>query len=202
MENTLQLQFAISLEAVVMRKLIVWNLMTLDGYFEGPAPWSLDFHTTVWGDELEAFSLEQGAVVGTLLFGRATYQGMAAHWTSAEGPIADFMNGVEKVVASRSLAAAEWNNSRLLEGALPEAVAALKRQPGKDIYVFGSAGLTDDLLRHALVDEYRICLAPVVLGAGHPLFKPSDRRIDMTLLETRPLKTGGVILRYAVPGGG
>lgn len=185
-----------------MRKLIVWNLMTLDGYFEGPAPWSLDFHMSVWGDELEALSLEQCAEAGTLLFGRATYEGMAAHWTTAEGPTADFMNAVEKVVASRSLAAVEWRNSRLLQGDLPEAVAALKQQPGKDIFVFGSAGLIDDLLRHGLVDEYRICLAPVVLGAGQPLFKPSDRRIDMTLLETRPLKTGGVILRYAVPAGG
>lgn len=185
-----------------MRKLIAWDLMTLDGYFEGPAPWSLDFHTAVWGEELEAFSLEQCGAAGTLLFGRATYEGMAAHWTTAQGPIADFMNGVEKVVASRSLAAVEWNNARLLQGELPAAVAALKQQPGRDILVFGSAGLTADLLRHGLIDEFRICLAPVVLGAGQPLFKPSDRRIDMTLLEARPLKTGGIILRYAVPAGG
>lgn len=62
----------------IMRKLVTWNMMTLDGYFEGPKPWELDFHALVWGDELEAFSLEQGESVGTLLFGRKTYEGMAA----------------------------------------------------------------------------------------------------------------------------
>ncbi|MPY89089.1 MAG: dihydrofolate reductase [Luteitalea sp.] len=185
-----------------MRKLVVWNLMTLDGHFEGPAPWDLAFHNSVWGEELAAYSLEQAKEIGTLLFGRMTYEGMAAHWTTAEGAVADFMNGVEKVVASRTLDAATWTNSRLLQGEVPGAVLDLKRQPGGDIYVFGSADLTASLLRHGLVDEYRLCLAPVVLGAGHPLFKPSDGRLEMTLLETRPLKTGGVILRYAVPGGG
>lgn len=185
-----------------MRKLVVWNLMTLDGHFEGPAPWDLAFHNSVWGEELEAYSLEQAKEIGTLLFGRRTYEGMAAHWTTADGAIADFMNGVEKVVASRTLEATTWANSRLLQGEAPDAVPDLKRQPGGDIYVFGSADLTASLLRHGLVDEYRLCLAPVVLGAGHPLFKPSDGRLDMTLLETRPLKTGGVILRYAVPAKG
>lgn len=185
-----------------MRKLVVWNMMTLDGCFEGPAPWDLAFHTSVWGEELEAFSLEQANEIGTLLFGRRTYEGMAAHWTTAEGAIADFMNGVEKVVASRTLQATDWANSSLLQGEVPDAVADLKRRPGRHVYVFGSADLTASLLRHGLVDEYRLCLVPVVLGAGHPLFKPSDRKLDMTLLETRPLRTGGVILRYAVKGKG
>jgi dihydrofolate reductase len=68
-----------------MRRLVVWNAMTLDGYFEGRTPWDLGFHETVWGDELEAFSLEQGQEIGTLLFGRRTYEGMAAYWTKATG---------------------------------------------------------------------------------------------------------------------
>lgn len=180
-----------------MRKLVTWNMMTLDGYFEGPKPWELDFHALVWGDELEAFSLEQGESVGTLLFGRKTYEGMAAHWSKESGAIADFMNSVEKVVASRSLEKVEWNNSRLLQGQVPESVSALKQAPGKDIYVFGSAELTASLLHHGLVDEYRLCLVPVVLGAGNPLFKPADESLKMRLLETRPLTTGGIILRYA-----
>jgi hypothetical protein len=99
-----------------MRKLIVWNVMTLDGYFEGPTAWDLDMHGTVWGDELEAFSLEQGEEIGTLLFGRRTYEGMAAHWTQETGDIADMMNGIEKAVASRTLESADWNNTRLLSG--------------------------------------------------------------------------------------
>ncbi len=179
-----------------MRRIVAWNLMTLDGLFEGQRKWDLDFHLTAWGDELEAFSLSQAEEIGTLLFGRVTYEGMAAHWTKATGPIADFMNGVEKVVVSRSLERTSWTNSRLLEGEVPGGVERLKQEPGKDIYVFGSADLVASLLRHELVDEYRLCLAPVVLGQGNPLFKPSDRTIDMRLKKTTPLKNGAVILCY------
>ncbi|WP_157015129.1 dihydrofolate reductase family protein [Mesorhizobium xinjiangense] len=179
-----------------MRKIVAWNLMSLDGFFEGAKSWELDFHMTAWGDELEAFSLSQAEEIGTLLFGRATYEGMAAYWLKETGPIADFMNGVEKVVASRSLGKVSWNNSRLLEGELPGAVKKLKDEPGKDIYVFGSADLVASLLRHGLVDEYRLCLAPVVLGRGNPLFKPSEGTLNMKLTKTTPLKTGAVILYY------
>lgn len=181
-----------------MRKLIVWNMMTLDGYFEGPTAWDLEMHGTVWGDELAAFSLEQGKEIGTLLFGRKTYEGMAAHWTQETGDIADMMNGIEKAVASRTLTSADWNNTRLLSGDAAESVKALKAEEGKDVFVFGSADLLNTLLAANLVDEYRICLAPVVLGRGNPLFKPDSPRHDMTLLESRPLKTGGLILRYGV----
>ncbi len=179
-----------------MRKLVVWNLMSLDGSFEGTEKWDLALHSTAWGDELRDFSLAQAEEVGTLLFGRVTYEGMAAHWSKETGPIADFMNRVEKVVASRTLEKTDWSNSRLLEGELPGAVDELKRQPGKDVYVFGSADLVAALLRHELVDEYRICIAPVVLGKGNPLFKPSDSALVMKLTKTMPLKTGAVILHY------
>ncbi|WP_028032706.1 dihydrofolate reductase family protein [Chelativorans sp. J32] len=179
-----------------MRRLVVWNLMTLDGSFEGAEKWDLDFHTRAWGDELHAYSLTQGEEVGTLLFGRVTYEGMAAHWHGETGPIADFMNGVEKVVVSRTLEETDWNNSRLLQGELPDTVEELKRQAGKDIYVFGSAALVAALLRHGLVDEYRLCIAPVVLGKGNPLFKPFDGTLDMKLTKTTPLKIGAVILYY------
>lgn len=179
-----------------MRRIIAWNLMSLDGSFEGAKSWELDFHMTAWGEELEAFSLAQAEEAGTLLFGRVTYEGMAAHWTKETGPIADFMNAADKVVASRTLREASWNNSRLLDGELPEAIDKLRREPGKDIFVFGSAELVADLLGHGLVDEYRLCLAPVVLGGGKPLFKPSGRTLAMTLKGARPLKTGAVILTY------
>jgi dihydrofolate reductase len=181
-----------------MRRLVVWNAMTLDGYFEGRGPWDLAFHETVWGDELEAFSLEQGKAIGTLLFGRRTYEGMAGYWTTATGPVADMMNTLEKAVATRTLDKATWNNTRLLKGDAVEAARGLKAERAKDIYVFGSADLVASLLAAGLVDEYRICVAPVVLGGGNPLFKPQDRQVKMRLEATRPLKTGGVILTYAV----
>lgn len=179
-----------------MRKLVVWNLMSLDGSFEGAEKWDLALHETAWGDELSDFSLAQAEEVGTLMFGRVTYEGMAAYWSKETGPIADFMNSVEKVVVSRSLKQADWNNSRVLEGELPGAVEKLKRQPGKDIYVFGSADLVASLLKHELVDEYRLCIAPVVLGKGNPLFKPADGALRMKLTKTTPLKTGAVIMYY------
>lgn len=181
-----------------MRRLVAWNLMSLDGYFENRNPWDLGFHETVWGDELEKFSLEQGAEIGTLLFGRRTYEGMADYWTKATGDIADMMNSIDKAVASRTLDEAAWNNTRLLKGDAVEAVRALKAEPGKDVFVFGSADLLDSLLKAGLVDEYRICLAPVVLGGGNPLFKPQDRQVAMRLQSTRPLRTGGVVLTYVV----
>jgi dihydrofolate reductase len=179
-----------------MRKLIMWNLQTLDGYFEGKAPWDLDFHMTAWGDELEQLSLEQVKEVGTLLYGRATYEGMFAHWSKATGPIADFMNEVPKVVFSSTLDAATWKNTRLVRRDAADEVAELKRGEGKDLFVFGSAKLSDSLMRGGLFDEIRICLAPVVLGAGVPLFKPGSPRQNFKLLQARPLTTGGVILRY------
>jgi dihydrofolate reductase len=183
-----------------MRRLVAWNLMTLDGYFEGRTAWDLAFHETVWGEELEAFSLAQLEEAGTLLFGRRTYEGMAAHWSKATGPIADKMNAVQKAVASRTLSTAEWNNTRLLMGDAAETVKVLKAESGKSIFVFGSADLLSFLLRAGLVDEYRLCVAPVVLGAGTPLFKPQDRQITMRLESARRLQTGGTILTYAVNG--
>jgi dihydrofolate reductase len=183
-----------------MRRLVVWNAMTLDGYFEGRTPWDLDFHETVWGDELESYSLQQLQEVGTLLFGRQTYEGMASHWSKATGAVADMMNAVEKAVASRTLEAADWNNTRLLKGDAVATVQSLKAEDGKDVYVFGSADLLSSLLKAGLVDEYRICLAPVVLGGGTPLFKPQDRQVKMRLESARTLKTGGAILTYAVGG--
>lgn len=183
-----------------MRRLVVWNVMTLDGYFEGRTPWDLDFHETVWGDELESFSLEQMQQIGTLLFGRRTYEGMAGHWSKATGATADLMNAVQKAVASRTLEAAGWNNTRLLKGDAVETVKALKAEGGKDIYVLGSADLLSSLLGVGLVDEYRVCVAPVVLGGGEPLFKSQGQQVKLRLESARPLKTGGTILTYAVGG--
>lgn len=183
-----------------MRKLVMWNLQTLDGCFEGPEPWDLELHATAWGKDLERFSLEQAKEVGTVLFGRTTFEGMAAYWKNASGETAEFMNRVPKVVFSRSLETADWSNSRLVKGDAGDEVAALKRQPGKDLFVFGSAKLCDSLMRRGLFDEIRICIAPVVLRDGTPLFKPDGPRQDLTLLESRALDSGAVLLRYAVRG--
>ena len=179
-----------------MGRLVMWNLVTLDGLFEGPNH-ALSFHLDVWGDELERLAIEQNKTAGALVFGRLTYELMANHWPTAKGEVADFMNSVPKVVFSRTLARADWSNTRLFAGDVPATVARLKRETAKDVFVFGSADLCESLMAHGLFDEFRLCLTPHVLGAGTPLFKPARERRKLTLLEARPLSNGTVILRYA-----
>jgi dihydrofolate reductase len=180
-----------------MRKLIVWNLMTLDGYFEGKEPWQLDFHMLAWGDELERYATELGNEGDMLVFGRKTYEGMASYWqTATETPeIAKYMNGIAKIAVSRTLKQADWNNTRVVSDPVAE-LTALKQQSGKTMFVFGSAELADSLAKAGLIDEYRICLVPVILGGGNPHFKPASAQVPLKLLEAKALKTGGVILRY------
>lgn len=179
-----------------MRKLIMWNMVTLDGFFEGLKSWDIDWHNDVWGEELEQLSVEQSKSVGMLLFGRVTYEGMAAYWSSATGEIADFMNHVPKIVFSKTLKEAGWNNTRLVKAHAVEEVARLKQEPGKDLFIFGSANLSSTLMRHGLIDEYRLGLTPIILGSGSPLFKASPNKLNLKLVEARPLKSGCVILRY------
>jgi len=178
-----------------MRKLIMWNLMTLDGYVEGPNR-DIGWHEDVWGDELQQISIEQGHAAGALLFGRITYELMAGYWPSAKGETADFMNGLPKIVASRTLEKADWHNTRLVRENLPEEIARLKAESGKDIFIFGSADLSASLIPHGLIDELRICVVPLVLGGGNPLFKSSPESLKLRLIETRPLASGGVVLHY------
>ncbi len=181
-----------------MRRLITWNLMTLDGFFEGTTPWSLDFHTLVWGEDLEAFSLRQLDEAGTLLFGRRTFDGMARHWSAETGAIAERMNSIEKLVATRLGTPEDWSNTRVLRGDISDHIAALKADSDrKDIFVFGSADLTATLLRTGAVDEIRLCLVPVILGSGTPLFRADHTRTEFTPVEIRPFTSGGVLLRYA-----
>lgn len=174
----------------------MWNLVTLDGYFEGAKPWDLAFHQTVWGEELERLSIEQLRSADRLIFGRATYEGMAAYWQTAQGEVADFMNHLPKVVCSRTLQRAEWANTTLVKGDAAAAVRELKRQGDGASLVFGSAGLSATLIAHDLFDEYRLVVAPVIIGSGTALFGRGLTTKKLRLLETRTLASGGVILRY------
>jgi dihydrofolate reductase len=171
----------------------MWNMVTLDGMFEGP---DHDISWFVFDDELEKYILETQASADTLFFGRVTYQMMAAYWPTAEGKIAEFMNSVPKFVFSRTLSAADWANTDLIKDKAPDEIARIKRQPGKDIFVFGSADFSSTVIRHGLVDEYRFGINPVVLGKGTPFFKGGEAQTSLKLLETRPLNSGVVILHY------
>lgn len=184
-----------------MRKLIMWNVMTLDGYFEGSQKWDLSFHNTIWGPELEALSLEQLQAADYLVFGRMTYEGMAAYWTSSEAQaseqgVAKLMNSIPKLVFSKTLKSADWNNTTIISDNASREIQKLKDQGGKDLYVFGSANLSETFINDDLFDEYRIGIAPVILGSGRPLFKEGIASKNISLVSTQPLSTGGVVLKY------
>jgi dihydrofolate reductase len=177
-----------------MPKLILWDMLSLDGFFEGPNKGDIDWF--VFDDELEKYILETQSDVGTLVFGRNTYELMAAYWPSAQGQIADFMNSVPKVVFSTTLQDVGWNNSRLIREDVSEEVSRLKQGAGGDIFCFGSADFASTLINEGLVDEYRIGINPVLLGGGVPFFKGSDSTRKLKLVDIRRLKSGVVILHY------
>jgi dihydrofolate reductase len=179
-----------------MRSLIMWNLITLDGYFEGRKNWDLPWHERVWSEDLERFILEQFDSTAMLLFGRVTYEGMAAYWQTEQGEAADFMNNLPKVVCSRTLQEAAWDNTTLAKGEAVDEVARLKHQGSGNIFVFGSAILSETLMNAGHFDKYRICIASVIIGSGRPLFGNGLRRQNLRLLESRALSTGCMILRY------
>jgi dihydrofolate reductase len=179
-----------------MSRLILWNAVSLDGFFEGEKSWDLAFHRHIWGEELERFSVEQLRSADRLLFGRVTYEGMAAYWKTATGEVADFMNRLPKVVFSRTLRQADWENTKLAKGDLVAEVRELKRHGDGNTFVFGSGNLSASLVEHGLFDEYRLAVAPVLLGRGRPLFGPVEKQLPLKLLEARTWSNGGVILRY------
>jgi dihydrofolate reductase len=177
-----------------MRKLIAWDMITVDGYFEGPEKGELDWFR--FDDELEKYILETQESAETLLFGRITYEMMAAYWPSAEGRIADFMNSVEKYVFSRTLGSVDWSNTTLVKNNAVEEVKKLKEGSGGDIFVFGSADFSQTLMRNGLIDEYHFGMNPVVLGRGVPWFKGGYGNTGMELLDSKTLKSGVVLLFY------
>jgi len=174
----------------------MWNVITLDGYFEGQKAWDLDFHETVWGDELEAYSIEQLKTADMLVFGEKTYEGMAEYWSKEQDETAQYMNKIQKIGCSTTLETAEWNNTVVVKDAVAE-IPKLKQQGDGNMFVFGSGELSESLMEAGLFDEYRLCVAPVFLGKGKRLFKEGLPYRKLTLLEARPLKSGGVILMYA-----
>jgi dihydrofolate reductase len=186
-----------------MRNLVMFNLMTLDGHFEGPDR-DIGWHS-VDGEFNEHVLSELFPCTDLLLFGRVTYELMAGFWPTPEAVkndpiVAGKMNSLQKIVFSRTLNRAAWNNTRLVKENLEEEVRKLKEQPGKGIVLLGSGTIVPQLAQAGLIDEYRIMLNPVVLGAGTPLFKGLGRRLDLQLLSARTFRNGNVLLRYRPAG--
>ena len=179
-----------------MRKVILSMMISLDGFFEAAGEgWEkIDWHRA--DDEWEAYAVELLSGADTLLFGRTTYVGFAEFWPTQTGEVARLLNDTAKVIFSTTLIEATWNNSRLVRDHVPEEIAQLKAQLGKDIVILGSAGLAATLTEHRLIDEYRIAVNPVVLGDGTPLFRKRADRINLRLLGSKTFTSGIVELRY------
>lgn len=177
-----------------MRQTIVSNLVSLDGFFEGPNN-ELDWH--VVDEEFFDYAKDMLRNADTLVFGAATYEMMAAYWpTAPPDEIAEKMNGLPKIVFSQKLQKADWNNTTLIRNNTGEEISKLKQQPGKDILILGSAKLTSSLLQLGLIDEYRVILNPVLIGQGKPLFHGITGRIRMKLISAKAFGSGVVLLRY------
>ena len=174
-----------------MRKVVVSEFVTLDGVMEELPSWTFRSE-----GEQQKFKFDELSASDALLLGRVTYEGFAAAWPSVtdEEGFAEMMNGYPKYVASTTLDQAEWNAS-LIRGDVAEEVTKLKAQRGRDILVFGSGRLVETLLRHDLVDEYRLLVFPVVLGRGRRLF-PDGLATTLRLVEATPFSSGVVALTY------
>jgi dihydrofolate reductase len=175
-----------------MRRVIVSNNVTLDGRVDEVRDWALPGND----DEFVQHHTDLLSHSDGLLLGRRTYEFFAAVWPSRSGAFADRMNGIAKFVASTTLEAPEWENTHLIEGDVPEAVARLKEQPGQDLVVYGSHDLTHSLLEHDLIDEYQLWVYPVVLGRGRSFFEGGVERIALDLVDATVIPPGVAILTY------
>jgi dihydrofolate reductase len=186
-----------------MRKLVVNTFTSLDGVMQAPGGpdedptggftlggWAVNY----FDDEMMERMAESAPY--ELLLGRGTYEIFAAHWPYDEGPIADHLNSTRKYVASRTLERADWNNSTLISGDVAEYVSALKTQDGPEIQVHGSPGLIQTLLKHDLIDELRLWIFPLILGAGKRLFGEGAIPAGLKLVDSRLSKTGVTINVY------
>jgi dihydrofolate reductase len=182
-----------------MRKLTVFNFTTLNGFFKG-ADGDVSWHKHgAEENEYAAANLKPGG--NTLLFGRVTYEMMAGYWPTSEAlkndpAVAGGMNNAEKIVFSRTLKKAEWNNSTLVKGDLKDEIKKLKQTRGKDMTVLGSGSIVTQLAELNLVDEYQIMIDPVVLGSGTPIFNKINHSLDLKLTQTKIFKSGVILLCY------
>ena len=193
-----------------MRKLIVSTFLTLDGVMQAPGGpgeddsggfghggWSVSY----WDDQMGEVMGAATSVPFDLVLGRRTYDIFAAHWPHAtEEDGATPLNDATKYVASRSQPTLEWSNSVLMEGDAAEAIAALKKEDGPELQVHGSGNLVQTLLRHNLVDQYRLWVFPLVIGSGKRLFSEGTIPSGLKLVHSQVSTTGVVIGRYEPAG--
>lgn len=183
-----------------MRKVIFFNLISLDGYFEGPGQ-DINWHNV--DEEFNEFAIQQTGEFGALLFGRVTYELMESYWPTEAAKrddpvVAGLMNSLPKIVFSKTLKKVEWENTKLVKDNFVEEVSKLKEQPGKDIAIFGSSDLAVTFIDLGLIDEFRIMVNPVVLGEGKSILHGIQSKLELKLLKTRTFKSGNILLYYGL----
>lgn len=182
-----------------MRKLIVFNQVSLDGYIcdaKGDMSWA---HKS--DPEWNAFASQNAGGNGVLLFGRVTYDMMAAWWPTpaaaqAMPAVADGMNRMQKVVFSRTMTKASWQNTTLVKDDIAAAVRRMKASPGEGMVILGSGSIVSQLTQAGLIDEYQMVVNPVVLGGGKTMFAGLQDKVPLRLTSSRPFKNGNVVLSY------
>jgi dihydrofolate reductase len=182
-----------------MRKLVVFNHVTLDGYFtdmNGDMSWA---HSD--DAEWNAFVADNARGGGVLVFGRITYDLMTSYWPTPlaienDPVVAERMNNLPKVVFSRTLDKASWNNTKLVNGDPAPEIRKMKQEPGEDMVIFGSGSIVSQLAQEGLIDEYQIVVNPIVLGKGRTMFDGIKEKLTLKLTKTRSFGNGNVLLCY------
>jgi dihydrofolate reductase len=185
-----------------MRKISVFNQITVDGFFAtkaGDIQWA---HRKADGDaDFRDFVAGNASGPGDLLFGRKTYEMMASFWPTPMAAqqmpaVAKGMNAKTKYVASRSLSSVSWQGATLVKGDLIEGVRALKASDGPAIVILGSGSIVAQLSDAGLIDEYQVLILPFVLGEGRTMFEGMKKQLDLTLAKTRTFRNGNAFLVY------
>lgn len=184
-------------EKTTMRKIVASLHVSLDGVMESPETWASAYSN----DEMERANEAGEAASDALLMGRLTYRVLADYWPhqSSDVPIADYINTTPKFVVSKTLETVDWQNSTLIRGNVVEELIKLKRQPGKDITIVGSATLVRSLLRDNLLDELRLMIPPIVVGKGKRLFAEGSEQA-LELVDSQTFDTGVLSLTYRPAG--
>jgi len=182
-----------------MARLTAYNFVTLNGFFKGPGG-DLSWHQHGSKEESE-YAADSISAGSTLLFGRITYEMMMSYWPTPQAiendpVVANGMNEAEKIVFSKTLKTAKWNNTTLVKDDMVEALKKMKKQSSKDMTILGSGSIITQCAEHGLIDEYQVMINPVAIGDGTPMFKGISNKLSLKLVSSRIFKSGVVLLNY------
>jgi dihydrofolate reductase len=183
-----------------MRRLTVFNQVTIDGYFTG-ANGDLSWAKQSQDAEFNAFAEENAKGGGELLFGRITYEMMKSYWPTPQAQkdhpvVAERMNNLPKIVFSKTLDRATWNNTKVVKGDIVAEIRKMKQTSGPDLVLMGSGSIVAQLAPHDVIDEYQLVVFPIVLGEGRTMFEGLDEKLTLKPTRTRAFRNGSVLLCY------